>query len=51
MKYYSEKLGIKSNGENTKMYGFLVCMITGRPWGAISAGITNLKGDVDEVYE
>ncbi len=44
MRYYTEQLGIKSN-----LYGLFVCMVSGRPWESVSAGVTKRVSDEREV--
>lgn len=44
MRKHSENLGIKGD-----LYGLFACMVTGRPWESVMAGITNRKQDAKEV--
>lgn len=44
MRKHSENLGIKGD-----LYGLFACMVTGRPWESVMAGITNRKQDDKEV--
>lgn len=44
MRKYTERLGIRSN-----LYGLFVCMVTGRPWETVAAGVTKRVQDEKEV--
>lgn len=44
MRIHTENLGIKSN-----LYGLFVCMVTGRPWETVAAGVTKRVQDEREV--
>uniref|UniRef100_A0A7G3AXI4 Protein kinase domain-containing protein n=1 Tax=Lutzomyia longipalpis TaxID=7200 RepID=A0A7G3AXI4_LUTLO len=43
MRQFSEKLGIRGN-----LYGIFACMVTGRPWEAVVAGIVRTKQSTRE---
>ena len=46
MRKHSENLGIKGD-----LYGLFACMVSGRPWESVMAGITNRKQDAKEAIE